>query len=93
MGLLVFSKGANYYAVDMEMNCDDTERGWFEFRAFERRLGAEADVLVQDCNGHFGGVPPYHSRNHMARCGFVNVFHFGSPECEINAVKLKNAAH
>jgi len=87
--------GEHYHVVDMEMDCEQTERGWFEVKAL---LGGglfgggefEADVSTTDCDGNIGGIPPYSSTNHMARCGFVNVFHFGQSGCKIDTLKSYN---
>lgn len=80
--------GDDYWVVDMEMDCEQTENGWFELKAFLRGgEGWEPQILGDhDCGGNIGGIAPYPSTNHVARCGFVNVFHFGEPECEINTI-------
>jgi len=81
-------QGSDYWVVDMQMDCEQTERGWFELKAFLRGgEGWESDITGDhDCGGNIGGIPPYSSNNHMARCGFVNVFHYGEPQCEINTI-------
>jgi len=85
-------KGDHYWMVDMEMDCEQTEMGWFELKAFLKGgEGWESDIIGDhDCGGNIGGIAPYMSTNHMARCGFVNVFHYGEPECEINTVGSYN---
>jgi len=82
-------KGDNYWLINMEMDCEQTEQGWFELKAFLRDgEGWERDITdEQDCGGNIGGAAPFTSTNHVARCGFVNVFHFGEAECEINTVR------
>jgi hypothetical protein len=49
--------------------------------------GWEADVVQYPCTGTGAGTsPPYSgTKNHMARCGYINRFNFGSGGCEINA--------
>lgn len=82
--------GDNYWLLDTEMDCEQTDNGWFEVKGFLR--GAEdepweSDILGDhDCDGGIGGIAPYMSNNHMARCGFVNVFHYEEPQCEINTI-------
>jgi len=83
--------GDNYWVVDMEMDCEQTENGWFEVRAVTRSHDDEEEFEEdieggEGCDGNIGGIAPYASANHMARCGFVNVFHFGEAECQINTV-------
>lgn len=39
----------------------------------------------ETCSGSGGGsLPPYQDGNHFARCGYINVFHFGVAECSIS---------
>jgi len=81
--------GDNYWMLDMEMNCEQTENGWFELKTFLRGgEGWESDIVGDhDCAGNIGGIAPYQTVNHMARCGFVNIFHYGESECEINTIQ------
>ena len=46
--------------------------------------GWENDVHQIQCQGTSGGVPPFSSKNHIAKCGSVNKFDFQSGTCEIN---------
>ena len=72
--------------VDVDMDCDSTENGWFEVKAFITNRGWEG-AIGQDgsCGGTAGGSKPsYSSDNHFGRCGFVNVFSFNSGSCTIN---------
>jgi len=85
--------GENYWVVDMDMDCEQTERGWFEVKGVLSGGEYEEDVHADACRGNIGGMPPYMSSNHMARCGFVNVFHFDQSDCEINTVPSHSFIH
>ncbi|XP_064112997.1 alpha-amylase-like isoform X2 [Macrobrachium nipponense] len=79
--------GEHYWMIDTDMNCTQTENGWFELKAFLTNDGSgwEGDVSQNSkCSGSAGGSTPYTSINHLGRCGFVNVFTFNSPDCMIN---------
>ena len=70
---------------DADMNCDETEGGWFEVKGFVTNgAGWEGDIHQGACQGDAGGTPSYQTTNHMARCGYVNVFSWGDSSCEIN---------
>ncbi|XP_071496347.1 pancreatic alpha-amylase 2a5-like [Diadema antillarum] len=77
--------GEHYWMVDFAMNCDETKDGWFDLKAYiQNGDGWESDLSQGSCRGSAGGTKPYSSVNHSARCGFVNVFEFGSDTCIIN---------
>lgn len=65
--------GDHYWMLDVEMNCDDTVDGWFEFKSFISNGPGWETSLNQT---QFGGLnqPSYTSGNHFAACGMVNVF-------------------
>lgn len=70
--------------VDFEMDCSKTEDGWFEMKTLiDRGTIWEGDITQKVCTGAGAATPPYTSKNHMARCGFVNKFNFGTGDCEI----------
>lgn len=75
--------------VDFNMDCSQTENGWFEFKAAvdDWRPPAEKDLRQGvPCVGTVGGIPPYQSVNHMARCGHINVFKWEEANsCQINS--------
>jgi alpha-amylase len=74
--------GDHYWMVDFDMDCSLTEQGWFEVKAFVTNgLGWEGDITQGGCQG--SGRAPYASKNHVAKCGFVNMFDFGTSVCEI----------
>jgi len=81
-------QGSDYWMVDMQMDCEQTHEGWFELKSYLRGgEGWEPDIIGDhDCSGNIGGIAPFDSKNHVARCGFVNVFHYGEDQCEINTL-------
>lgn len=76
--------GQHYWLIDVDMDCSKTEDSYFEFKAI---VGSwEGDIGASTCTGAGGGAAPYTSVNHIARCGFLNVFHFGSSACIIDTL-------
>ncbi|KAH9519299.1 Alpha-amylase A type-1/2 [Bulinus truncatus] len=76
--------GPHYWIIDLEMDCSRTEDSFFEFKAIVNG-GWESDLGVTPaCTGLGSTSPPFVSKNHVARCGYKNVFHFNSPACEIS---------
>ncbi|EFX66440.1 hypothetical protein DAPPUDRAFT_229423 [Daphnia pulex] len=77
------------WMVDFTMDCAETENGWFDLKAFLTNYasGWESDITQSPCTGTGADVlPPYSgTKNHMARCGYINRFNFGAGGCEINA--------
>ena len=77
--------GDHFWMFDAEINCAETENGWFELKGVLTGNGWEQDIgQAETCGGDVGGSKPYVSTNHMARCGYVNVFEWGSGDCIIN---------
>ncbi|XP_078323364.1 alpha-amylase-like [Crassostrea virginica] len=72
--------GQHYWLIDVDMDCSRTENGWFEFKALVNGQW-EGNIQGQTC-----GNPPYSSNNHWAKCGFKNVYHFNSGQCEISTI-------
>ncbi|KAK8405762.1 hypothetical protein O3P69_001926 [Scylla paramamosain] len=79
--------GDHYWMVDVDMDCSQTEDGWFEVKAFlTNGNGWEGNInQINGCSGTAGGRAPYSSQNHFARCGYINVFVFDSSSCTIDA--------
>lgn len=76
--------GDHYWMVDVDMDCSQSEQGWFEVKAFlTNGAGWESDINQSSCSGAAGGRAPYTSKNHLGRCGFINVFDFGIGSCQI----------
>lgn len=65
--------GDHYWLLDVEMNCDDTINGWFEFKSYISN-GPGWETHISQSN--FGGLdgPGYASGNHFGACGKINVF-------------------
>ncbi|KAK2139807.1 hypothetical protein LSH36_1599g00011 [Paralvinella palmiformis] len=79
--------GEHYWMVDVNMDCSVSFDGWFEFKAFVvNGDGWEPDMTqMASCYGSAGGSrPSYRTRNHVARCGYINVFAFGENSCMMN---------
>ena len=75
------------------MDCSVTAAGWFELKAYVTDDVSGEEVWERDvtqgseCTGDIGGYRPYASANHVARCGFVNVFVFEQGTCTINSIR------
>ena len=70
--------------IDIDMDCSKTEQSWFELKAvvngqWEHDIGG----IRSGCTGT-SQKPPYAAMNHMARCGYLNVYHFDRGTCEIH---------
>ena len=79
--------GAHHWIFEVDMNCAETEDGWFELKSYVTNFGNgwENDInQISACGGSVGGSAPYRSTNHMARCGFVNVFSYNDGGCTID---------
>ena len=84
--ILSFSPGSygdHYWAVDVEMDCSRTDGGYFEFKSLVNGVWEGGAQLTGQCTGPEAGHPPHTSVNHVARCGKVNVFHWGEGQCQI----------
>uniref|UniRef100_A0A1I7YJB7 Alpha-amylase n=1 Tax=Steinernema glaseri TaxID=37863 RepID=A0A1I7YJB7_9BILA len=80
--------GPGYWMVELKMDCDRTDNGWFELKGFmSPGIGWETDVQQKACTGSGASEPPIRSsKNHMAKCGMVNVFEWESGSCLINVL-------
>lgn len=79
--------GDNYWKVDFSMNCSQTVDGWFELKGYSpyASLGWETNINQDPvCSGTAGGIRPYSSINHVARCGFTNVFEWEQNNCIVD---------
>lgn len=65
--------GEHFWMLDVEMNCDDTVNGWFEFKSYISNGPGWETALNQT---EFGELPSpsYSSGNHFAACGQLNVY-------------------
>ncbi|KAL7644676.1 UNVERIFIED_CONTAM: hypothetical protein RMT77_004217 [Armadillidium vulgare] len=81
--------GDHYWMIDFDMNCTQTQNGWFEIKSYLTNSdnGWESDIVqASTCSGTAGGITPYTTANHLGKCGFVNVFTFGSTECRVEVL-------
>lgn len=63
--------GQHYWMMDVDMDCSKTLNGWFELKAYVKNgQGWEGDISQAN--------PPYATKNHLAQCGKLNKFEFGS---------------
>lgn len=80
--------GPHYWIFDVNMDCTKSENGWFELKALVQVDDGpiwENDInQVFSCSGTAGGLKPYSSTNHLARCGKLNMFEFNSNACTIS---------
>ncbi|XP_041359720.1 alpha-amylase-like [Gigantopelta aegis] len=76
--------GDHYWLVGVDMDCSRTRNGFFEVKAIVNGVWEHDGLGGRRCSGVGAADPPYSSANHWARCGFVNIFHFGSERCEID---------
>ena len=67
------------------MDCSRTDNGWFEFKAVVNGQW-EGNIHQSGCSGSGGTGARSGSNNHEARCGMMNVFHFGRNSCEIKPI-------
>jgi hypothetical protein len=80
--------GMHCWMVDVEMDCAKAYHSpdgtpWFEVKSFiSNGPGWEPDVR-QGVDSYYGYSPaPYASKNHMGKCGMVNVFRRGNSSAE-----------
>ena len=84
--------GEHNWMLDVDMDCSATESGWFELKAYITGGNSSSEWwesnVVQDpeCGGNVGGNRPYATSNHVARCGYINVFEYQQPGCTIDSL-------
>ena len=72
------------------MDCTLTDSGWFDVKGFVTD-GYSTDKLEEDVSqGACYDGPATTSVNHKAQCGQMNVFHFGSSECDKYPIPEQN---
>lgn len=77
--------GEHFWMLDVDVDCAQTESGWFEFKTYTTPLtGWENDISqYTSCAGLSTESRPYASINHMAKCGKMNVFYNTDNDCNI----------
>jgi len=96
--------GDHVWMLDVMMDCNVTEDGWFEVKAYVVSPGEgswwEPDLAQKGCQAldvfpaaQLSGSlpsslsPPFaKSINHMALCGYMNVFEYDSPSCQVSVI-------
>ncbi|RUS86830.1 hypothetical protein EGW08_005426 [Elysia chlorotica] len=75
--------GDHYWIVDVMMDCSKTDNGFFEFKGIMQDQTWEGgDALAHQCQGMTS--LPKTSNNHIASCGKINVFFWGTGlSCEV----------
>ncbi|KAK5983365.1 hypothetical protein GCK32_009331, partial [Trichostrongylus colubriformis] len=71
--------GSGYWTVQLLTDRKKGDQGWFELKGYvSPSIGWEQDIIQKSCTGTVGGTAPFTSKNHIAKCGAVNVFAWGS---------------
>ncbi|KAH9519304.1 hypothetical protein Btru_075218, partial [Bulinus truncatus] len=76
--------GDHYWVLDIEMDCSKTEMDFFELKGFLDGSWESDVTQPEKCSGSEGVTTPFNSKNHVAKCGAKNVFHFTRGDCEIS---------
>jgi alpha-amylase len=83
--------GDDYWIADLLMDCSRTDNNWFVLKSFLKPslVGGggtwENDISqIAQCRGDAAGPTPSNiGKNHAGLCGAINVFDFGTNDCEI----------
>ncbi|WKY12334.1 hypothetical protein Q1695_003706 [Nippostrongylus brasiliensis] len=80
--------GDDYWMVTLLMDCSKTDKGWFELKGYNPpHENWEPDIKQSKCGGVYKSSAPSSSKNHVAKCGAVNVFKWGRGDgCIINDI-------
>ncbi|VDL82589.1 unnamed protein product [Nippostrongylus brasiliensis] len=80
--------GDDYWMVTLLMDCSKTDKGWFELKGYNPpHENWEPDIKQSKCGGVYKSSAPSSSKNHVAKCGAVNVFEWGRGDgCIINDI-------
>ena len=61
-----------------------TNDEWFEVQGYIKGgSGPEQSIAQNVCGGSAGGSAPFSSLHHLAKCGYINVFHWSEGRCAI----------
>ncbi|XP_059155811.1 alpha-amylase-like isoform X2 [Physella acuta] len=77
--------GDHYWILDVDMDCSRSYNGFFEFKGVLSNGWETGTSLDINCSGDAAVTSPYHAGNHIGRCGYINVYHWGSGTCEIHS--------
>lgn len=78
------SYGDHYWLVHFDMDCSKLDNGFFDLKGFLSGSW-EADINQGSCDGDGAEAPGYVSNNHIARCGYINIFEWDKPDCTIKS--------
>lgn len=91
-------ESGHYWLVDIDMNCSQTDNGWFEFKAYLTKDGQtpvhngwEKNFLKKPCQGKNGPMEFENedkiANNHVGRCGEFTLVHFEDSTCMIHSMQ------
>ena len=69
--------GDHYWFLVMDMDCGQTQDGWFEFNTIYSIGGEDGEdpISQEECSGEVGGSAPFSSTNHIARFNWLLTLH------------------
>ncbi|KAG1680673.1 Pancreatic alpha-amylase [Nymphon striatum] len=75
--------GPHYWILDIMMDCSRTSDYWFEAKAVIN-TNWEGDISQEPkCSGDLDAETPFMSKNHVLKCGAINVVNFDQGYCKI----------
>ena len=69
--------GPHHWVVLVDMDCSQTQDGWFEFNTIYSIGGEDGEdpISQEECSGEVGGSAPFSSTNHIARFDWLLTVH------------------
>lgn len=81
--------GPDYWVLDVDMDCSRAQNFWFEAKALYDDKW-ESDIRqTSRCRGDDKDRAPWQgvSKNHVLKCGDINVIRFSEGNCDISHFK------
>ena len=80
--------GDHYWFLVMDMDCGQTQDGWFEFNTIYSIGGEDGEdpISQEECSGEVGGSAPFPSTNHIARFDWLLTVHYINMSLLLDAV-------